>query len=80
MLKNYADYTISFKIGNVYVELPAGWTTDIFNDDPELEEFLRKRYKELNPDFQKANEVKIEAGEIEELQETEKKKTSKRKK
>jgi hypothetical protein len=53
MLKNYSDHTISFKIGNVYVEIPAGWSSDLFNDDPELEEFLRKRYPELNEDYVK---------------------------
>jgi len=47
MLKNYSDHTISFRIGNIYVEIPAGWTCDLFNDDPELEEFLRQRYPEL---------------------------------
>jgi hypothetical protein len=53
MLKNYSDHTISFKIGNVYVEIPAGWSCDLFNDDPELEEFLRNRYPELNEDYGK---------------------------
>jgi hypothetical protein len=53
MLKNYSDHTISFKIGNVYVEIPAGWSSDLFNDDPELEEFLRKRYPELSEDYVK---------------------------
>jgi hypothetical protein len=60
MLKNYSDHTISFKIGNVYVEIPAGWSTDLFNDDPELEEFLRKRYPELNEDYGKTEETEAE--------------------
>jgi hypothetical protein len=53
MLKNYSDHTISFKIGNVYVEIPAGWSYDLFNDDPELEEFLKNRYPELNENYGK---------------------------
>ncbi len=60
MLKNYSDHTIIFKIGNVYVEIPAGWSTDLFNDDPELEEFLRKRYPELNEDYAKAEITETE--------------------
>jgi len=47
MLKNYSDHTITFRIGNQYIEIPAGWSCDLFNDDPEFEEFLRKRYPEL---------------------------------
>lgn len=61
MLKNYSDHTISFRIGNIYVEIPAGWTCDLFSDDPELEEFLRQRYPELREPIKES--VSLEVGE-----------------
>ena len=51
MLKNYSDRTIAIKIANLYIEIPPGWSTDVFADDPDLEEFLRSKYPELNPDY-----------------------------
>lgn len=52
MLKNYSDHTLIFKIANQYVEIPPGWSCDLFVDDPELEEFLRQRYPELREPVQ----------------------------
>jgi hypothetical protein len=50
MLKNYSDHTIVINIaGIIYLELPVGWSDNRFESDPEFEEFLRKRYPELNP-------------------------------
>lgn len=59
MLKNYSDHTISFRIGNQYIEIPPGWSCDLFNDDPELEEFLRQRYPELREPAKESVSVEV---------------------
>jgi hypothetical protein len=52
MIRNYSDHTITIRIGNkIYIELPPNWSYEEFNDEPDFEEFLRKRYPELNPDY-----------------------------